>query len=494
MSRTGSGRAKLMLDTSGTHRRGIRNRHKNTGLTFYVAILAAIVGVAIAVVPQIAKAAEARFEAEGMELAGNVVLVHSDVSASGEKDVAYYSAGSASTPFSGELTSVNLRARETNCANPARLRVYVDGLQKGIVSIPSSSYGNYPISISDVGAGSHRLRIEYATDRVANKCDRAAYLDYVTLAIKEATIEPPPPPPLPTENPFAGEKFYVNPNSDARASADQWYAEGRTADAEQMEKIARNGDIFYFSEWTQNTPGGTTAHVDWQTDRIQAAGALPVYGVYAVPNRDCGDYSSGGFATGDQYKAWINDIVAGLQGRKAVVIVEPDGLSSTNCLSSAQLQERFDLIHYAVDQFESHGSYAYIDAANCFASDSFVANRLNAAGIADATGFTRNVSNFCWTQDEIVHGTAISAAVGGKPFVIDTSRNGLGPYQDANNWCNPPGRALGPQPTANTGDPLVHAYYWLKRPGESDGSCNGYPSAGTWMPAYALGLAQRAAY
>ena len=456
-------------------------------------MLAAILAAAIVAGPQIAEAADVNTEAEGMALSGSAVLVHSDVSASGGKDVAYFTEGSASTPFSGGLTRLNLRARETYCGNDARLRVFVDGIEKGTVDLTSSTYGNYPLDITRVGAGSHQLRIEFINDRVLNKCDRNAYLDYATLTTTDATPPPVTPPPS-AGNPFAGESFYANPNSNARRTADRWYAEGRTEDAEQMEKIARNGDIFYFSEWTQNAPGGTSGHVDWQTDQIKAAGALPVYGVYAVPNRDCGAYSSGGFATGDQYRAWIDDIVSGLQGRKTVVVVEPDGISSTNCLSSVQLQERFDLIHYAVKQFESHGSYAYIDASNCFAPDGFVADRLNAAGIADATGFARNVSNFCWTQSEIVQSKAISAAVGGKPFIIDTSRNGLGPYQEANNWCNPPGRALGPQPTANTGDPLVHAYYWLKRPGESDGSCNGYPSAGRWMPEYALGLAQRAAY
>ena len=535
MRHSGSGRRKSMLDTSAIHRREAIGRHKKTGLAVYVVALAAFVLAAIVAGQQIATAAEVRFEAEDMELSGPGVLVNSDISASGDADVAFYSAGSASTHFSGELTGVNLRARELDCTSPARLRVYVDGLSKGTVAIPSSTYGDYALSISDVGVGSHRLQLEYTSDRVTNKCDRAAYLDYLTLTIKDAVEEPPtttpeepptttpeepptttpeeppttipeePPTTIPEEpptttpepatgNPFTGERFYVNPNSRARATADQWYATGRTADAKQMEKIAGNGDIFYFSEWTQNAPGGTSAHVDRQTDRIEAAGALPVYGVYAVPNRDCGAYSSGGFATGDQYRAWINDVVTGLQGRKAVVVVEPDGLSSTYCLSSAQLQERFELIHYAVNQFESHGSYAYIDASNCFAPDNFMANRLNAAGIADATGFARNVSNFCWTPNEIVHGKIISAAVGGKPFIIDTSRNGLGPYLDANYWCNPPGRALGPQPTANTDDPLVHAYYWLKRPGESDGTCDGYPTAGTWVPDYALGLAQRAAY
>ena len=29
-----------------------------------------------------------------------------------------------------------------------------------------------------------------------------------------------------------------------------------------------------------------------------------------------------------------------------------------------------------------------------------------------------------------------------------------------------------------TGEPLVDGYLWLKRPGESDGACNGGPKAG----------------
>ncbi|XIE81958.1 glycoside hydrolase family 6 protein [Streptomyces sp. SBR177] len=55
-----------------------------------------------------------------------------------------------------------------------------------------------------------------------------------------------------------------------------------------------------------------------------------------------------------------------------------------------------------------------------------------------------------------------------------------------------PGRALGVPPTDRTGDELVDAYLWIKRPGDSDGTCRGGPAAGTWWPDYALGLARRA--
>ncbi|MBK8903889.1 MAG: glycoside hydrolase family 6 protein [Anaerolineaceae bacterium] len=96
-------------------------------------------------------------------------------------------------------------------------------------------------------------------------------------------------------------------------------------------------------------------------------------------------------------------------------------------------------------------------------------------------------------------------------FVIDTSRNGVGPWQppagvypDPQDWCNPPDRGLGLRPTAETGLDLVDAYLWVKIPGESDGACTRGlgpagttvdpewgivdPAAGQWFPEMALDL------
>ncbi|MBE1875583.1 glycoside hydrolase family 6 protein [Myceligenerans pegani] len=93
-------------------------------------------------------------------------------------------------------------------------------------------------------------------------------------------------------------------------------------------------------------------------------------------------------------------------------------------------------------------------------------------------------------------------------FVVDTSRNGQGPwappadvYPDAETWCNPPDRGLGLRPTADTGEELVDAFLWIKIPGESDGECfRGLggpedpergrinPAAGQWFPEQAREL------
>ena len=98
-------------------------------------------------------------------------------------------------------------------------------------------------------------------------------------------------------------------------------------------------------------------------------------------------------------------------------------------------------------------------------------------------------------------------------FVIDTSRNGQGPwappaYPDPQDWCNPPGRGLGLAPTLDTGQPLLDAYLWVKTPGESDGECTRGlgpagetvdpewgivdPAAGDWFPEQALQLVANA--
>ena len=189
------------------------------------------------------------------------------------------------------------------------------------------------------------------------------------------------------------------------------------------------------------------------------------------------------------------DVVAfanGIGARRAAVVLEPDALAMMDCLSVADQQLRLDLLRFAVQTFAAKGRIAvYLDAGHPrWTSASTMSARLLNAGIAQAQGFSLNVSNFYLTSENITYGAQVSALVGGKHFVIDTGRNGVGPTSDTQ-WCNPAGRALGLRPTTTTGNALVDAYLWIKTPGESDGACNGAPGAGSWMPEYALGLAQR---
>lgn len=296
------------------------------------------------------------------------------------------------------------------------------------------------------------------------------------------------------DNPFDGEKLYVDPDSEAKRQADAWRAT-RPEDAAQIDKIASQPGTHFFSEWTVKESEGTAGQVDNRVSEIVEAGALPVLGAYAVPHRDCGGYSKGGFATGEQYKSWIRDFARGVGDRKAVVVLEPDALAGDSCLSDAQRQQRYALLKDAVQVLKAKPNvYVYIDAGNPeWRTPEEMASRLDKSGIGEADGFSLNVSNFLYTYDNVRYGSHLSSLVGDKHFIIDTSRSGLGPAPNGQ-WCNPPGRALGPKPTADTGFLLVDAFYWIKSPGHSDGECRGFPSAGTWVPEYALGLARRASY
>jgi len=304
--------------------------------------------------------------------------------------------------------------------------------------------------------------------------------------LDDGTLDPANAPPVPvTGNPIVGAAFYVDPISNAKLTADAWRLT-RPADAVNMDKVASNAQ----AKWFDGSSSDISAAVNRAVTAATAASAVPVLVAYNIPHRDCGGLSAGG-TTVAGYMAWIAAFANGLAGRKSVVILEPDALTAMDCLSSEDQTTRVNLIQYAVQVLRGKGGVVYLDGGNSsWKSASDQAARLTRANVAAADGFALNVSNFQYTSSSIAYGKAISAQVGGKHFIIDTSRNGLGPTPD-NQWCNPAGRALGTPASTSTADPVVDAYLWIKTPGESDGSCSGAPPAGAWWADYALGLAQR---
>jgi len=197
--------------------------------------------------------------------------------------------------------------------------------------------------------------------------------------------------------------------------------------------------------------------------------------------------------------------------------------------------ERFEQLNHAVDVLTSLPNVAvYLDGTHSgWLGAGDAAHRLVRAGVQRANGFFLNVSNYELSERLVKYGTWVSKCIhygtntaeGGwrlghfewcasqyypanpndfstwpltdqwyadnvdnaanpptseslAHFVIDTSRNGRGPwtppagkYSDPEVWCNPPGRGLGERPTTSTGNELVDAKLWIKVPGESDGRC-----------------------
>jgi endoglucanase len=294
-------------------------------------------------------------------------------------------------------------------------------------------------------------------------------------------------------NPFAGARLWVDPHSRPREQIRAW-ASTRPDDARLLERIASQPQ----AEWlTEPEPFG---RADQLVDTIARARSLPVLVAYFLPDRDCGLYSAGGARTAAEYRRWIAELARAIGRRRAVVILEPDGLAALDCLRPARQRLRTTLVRDAIERLgRQPGVSVYVDAGHtAWHPPAVIAARLRAAGIAGAQGFALNVSNYRTTRSLLAYGAKVSRLVGGKHFVLDTSRNGRGPLPVARQkteedaWCNPPGRGLGHPPTARTGHPLADAFLWIKRPGESDGACNGGPPAGAWWPEKALELARLA--
>lgn len=235
--------------------------------------------------------------------------------------------------------------------------------------------------------------------------------------------------------------------------------------------------------------------------------------------------------------------------------------------------DRFGMLNYAVSRLKQNPKTSvYLDGTHsAWLGAGDAADRLHQAGVSNADGFFLNVSNYqpqdglekygawiskclwfadsasgswgvgrfewCagqytegvdptdittwgvadqWYTDNVESQTWVPypGDAGLKSFIIDTSRNGQGPwtpaeaYPDNQDWCNPPERGVGLLPTTRTQSELIDAYLWVKVPGESDGECTRGlgpggstvdpvwgivdPKAGSWFPEMALDLAQNA--
>ena len=310
------------------------------------------------------------------------------------------------------------------------------------------------------------------------------------LALQVALSGAAPPPQLALQqqaaNPVGGRRLYVDPESNAQRQAEA-LRRSRPQDADLLAQIANKPVARWMGGWVSDI----AREVDNAVSTITRSGALPVFVAYNIPGRDCGQYSAGGAGGSDAYRAWIRSFAAGLRGRQAIVILEPDAVAGMDCLSGPLQQERLALLADAVAVLKAERASVYIDAGNArWKSPAAMAARLRQANIARADGFTLNVSNYLNDATNIAYGEQLSRLLGGKHFIIDTSRNGKG--ATTSEWCNARGQALGVAPTTNTGHPLVDAFLWVKQPGESDGTCRGGPKAGSWWTEVALELSRAA--
>ncbi|WP_338695445.1 glycoside hydrolase family 6 protein [Streptomyces sp. Q6] len=325
----------------------------------------------------------------------------------------------------------------------------------------------------------------------------AALAAFLTMTPATGAAPTPPEPSAPSASapapPAAAPRttFWVDPHTAAARQAAAYRKQHRWAEARLIDRIATRPQAAWLND---PNPGPAVRAVTTEASRTHRTAVLVAY---HIPHRDCGAYSSGGARDAAAYRAYVDSFAAGLGSRGAYVILEPDAVAATvaGC-AGANVRERSALLAYAVHRLKRQPhTRVYLDAGNAswIPDVQRLVGPLRSAGVAAADGVALNVSNYRTDKESSAYGHRLVAALGGgKHFVIDTSRNGNGPWQGTDAWCNPPGRALGTPPTTRTGDAALDAYLWVKRPGESDGTCRGGPSAGKWWPGRALELARNA--
>ena len=342
------------------------------------------------------------------------------------------------------------------------------------------------------------------------------------------------------ENPLrAGNPvLYARADTDAARQAATWEAEGRAADAALMRALAEVPQATWLGRGTPDRVAGVVR------DTMTAAGrqdAVPVFVTDFVPARDC---FNGGADDGEAYRAWIDGVAEGIGDGRAVVALEPAGLSrapgTPECPRGGEqaLRQRVDDLAYAVTRLGGLARTAvYLDGGLAgWPSLEASADRLVDAGVSRADGFYLNLMGYRTTAESTDWGVRLAkcvhlrlAAAGAScaqqaleavpddasalpRFVIDTSRNGNGEWRpppgrfpDPQEWCNPPGRGAGARPTTATGHPLADALLWLNSPGHSSARCTRgtpgpadpvygvvTPDAGQWWPELALDRARNA--
>ena len=279
------------------------------------------------------------------------------------------------------------------------------------------------------------------------------------------------------DGPVSGGTLFVDPANTAAV-----WVQNNPNDQRAPIVAARIGDqpsAKWFGEWS----GDIRTAVSRYVAQAATANAIPTLVAFNIPDRDCGQHSSGGAANFVAYQQWMDGFAAGLGQGEAIILLEPDSIALNGCAGSG----RNDALRRAVATIKASCSACrvYLDAGHSnWVAANDMANRLRDVDVSSADGFFTNVSNFNTTADEERFGRRVLDALGNPPAlgqVIDVSRNGNG---SNGQWCDPPGRALGSDPALNP-SVSVHAHLWVKVPGEADG-CAG--AAGQFVPdvAYAL--------
>ncbi|ANH37649.1 Endoglucanase A precursor [Nocardioides dokdonensis FR1436] len=220
------------------------------------------------------------------------------------------------------------------------------------------------------------------------------------------------------------------------------------------------------------------------TSRAAEAGKTPMLVVYAIPDRDCGQHSSGGLPGAAAYQAWVAEVAAGIRGSKPILVLEPDAIGFYGHSECTNGRKRLRLLRNAVRRLSAAGAWVYLDAGHSgWTPYADRARLLRTAGVGLGRGISTNVSNFRRLGAEKAYAELLlrqlrQDGVKGVKYVVDTSRNGARRPVDGD-VINPTWARLGKAPRLRF-QGRFDGTLWVKHPGESDGPVNGGPASGQW--------------
>jgi len=367
-----------------------------------------------------------------------------------------------------------------------------------------------------------------------------------------------------TGNPFLGTDYYINPDFEDEVN-------GTIAKYPNLAAQLKRASQVSAAYWIDTIARITNVSKVLDGAKAQQAKTgkktLTTFIVYDLPNRDCAAAASNGelLCTDNScteglnsYKTkYVDPIVALFKkypDQPIVAIVEPDSLGNlaTNLnIGKCQQAETayYSGIAYSIQQLATlphvsiyldacHGGWLGWDDNRNKIAQVFSKVLSMAGGVDKIRGFATNTANYqplgsisstadpCNLQSQynkaineviyvnLLSQTLQSAGIRDKGYIIDTGRNGVtNMRKDCSNWCNINHAGLGIRPTSNTaaiaGINIIDAFYWLKTPGESDGtsdssaprydfhcgSSDSYtpaPQAGLWNGDYFVMLVQNA--
>jgi endoglucanase len=274
---------------------------------------------------------------------------------------------------------------------------------------------------------------------------------------------------------------------------------------DELEKIAAQPEVQRFSVYSG---GGGPGAIFGQAEKIFCQnmtadpGSIPIINTYFLhPATAPCPNASELQAIGPTFRRQVDETAAATGWRPAVYLLELDAVGSSQCIAHDGALGVWEAdLRYEVDQLAAlPHTVLYMEAGYSDGNSArYTAQVLNAVGVRRIRGFYTNDTHLNWTIREVHWAQRISALTGGAHFIVNTAQNGQGPKLNAHpasegmeDLCNPPGRALGPKPTTNTGFPYADAWMWTHVPGNSSGCGAGPPASVFWI-SRAITLAARA--